>query len=259
MEPIKASEMTETGQMHPKFMVIGTSGGGKTTALTTFPKDWRVLVLDMFGNKESLEGCENVEILSYSDPDPKDPTAFQELIRDWLEIISMLSEDKFPYQVLALDTMTGLLRFIEMHILRMNPDNKGIGGAASQPHYRGLAHMSAEFIQGLIAFPTCIVINAHSELIRNEQTGSLQYQAIISGARMRNTIYSYVGEVYRAFGEPGEELDKEGNPTTEFFWQTQPDREWTMLKSVLNKKQKVFGKYLEPNYEALLKRRGLVK
>ena len=259
MNPIKASEMAKLGQMHPKFMIIGTSGGGKTTALTTFPKDWRVLVLDMFGNKESLEGCKNIEILSYSDPDPKDPTAYMELRNDWLEIVNQLNEEKFPYQVLALDTITGLIRFCEMHILRTNPAQVGIAGSPSEFHYRGLSHAVGEFIMGFIAFPITIVLNAHAELLRNDATGTFQYRAIMSGARWRSTIYAYTGEVYRAFGEPSENLDSEGNVTTEFFWQTQPDREWVMLKSVLNKKQEVFGKYLEPDYEALLKRRGLVK
>jgi len=82
MNITKAEDMIQRGLYHPKFMIIGEPGGGKTTALTTFPPSWRVLVLDFFGNKESLEGASNVEVISYADLDPKDPEAWLTLQQD---------------------------------------------------------------------------------------------------------------------------------------------------------------------------------
>ena len=242
-------------------MIVGESGGGKTTALATFPPSWKVLDLDFFGNKESLEGCPNVEIISYSDWDPSDPQAVIDMQKDKDEILELLANDEFPYQVICIDTVTGILRFMENHILYMHPDKKGIGGAPAQHHYRGLAHMSANFIMSFVGLPLTVVINTHAELQKDDYSGMFRYQAIISGARLRNTIYSYVGEVYRAFGEPSEKVDEEtGEPTTDYFWQTQPDSQWPMLKSVMNQKgANLWGKYVEPNYETLLKKRGLVK
>ncbi len=48
----KASEMDSKAVTY-NFVLIGESGSGKSHALMTFPKDWKILVLDMFGNKET--------------------------------------------------------------------------------------------------------------------------------------------------------------------------------------------------------------
>jgi len=253
MQITKAKDMIKAGKYHPKFFIIGEPGGGKTTALTTFPPEWKVLVLDFFGNKESLEGASNVDVISYADMDPKDPEAWLILQQDKRNLINQLEKKEFKWNVLAIDTLTGLMRFCENFILITNPDGKGIGGAPAMHHYRGLSHLLGEFITSFLGFPLTIVVNAHAEMDKDELTGAMIFKAIMSGKRWRNTIYSYVGEVYRAFGE----TDKEGK-STKFFWQTQQDTRWVTLKSTMNQGMKFWGKYVEPNYEKLLKRRGLV-
>lgn len=249
----KAENMITTSYL-PKFLIIGESGGGKTTALRTFPPSWRVLVLDIFGNKESLEGAPNVDVATYSDLDPKVPTSWALLEKDRREIIKAIQGGKFPYKVIVVDTLTGLIRMAENYILATNPDHKGIAGAPGELHYRGLAHVAAEFIQSIISLPLITVINCHVEFYEGREGEVSRYQIIMSGKRMRSTIYSYLGEVYRSFGTP----KKDGNGTS-FKWQTQPDSSWPMLKSVLNQGQKYFGKFIKPNYEELLKARGMIE
>lgn len=259
MEIISAKDMIRKGEYHPKFFIMGDSGGGKTTALRTMPSEWRVLVLDCFGNKESLEGADNIDIVSYSEYDPKDPRVWMEIDSDKRQLVRQLEGGTFPYDALVIDTVTGFIRFCEMHVLHTNPDGKGIGGAAAMHHYRGISHMMGEFLVSFLSFPITVVINAHVEFAQDEDLKVFRYQPVMTGKKWRNTIYAYLGEVYRAFGEPSDQTDKHGNPTTDFFWQTQPDPQWPMLKSVMNTGQQYWGKYIEPNYEAILKRRGVIE
>lgn len=256
---IKADEMLSIGEFRPKFFIMGSSGAGKTTALRSLPSEWKILVLDLFGNKESLEGCPNIEILSYSMLNPKDAFSFIQISKDKDEITELMTGSNPPWDAICLDTVTGLLRFIEVYILATFPEKKGIGGAPAEHHYRGLSHVSGEFLMSFIGLPCATIINAHSEPLETSGGGVIGYQAIMSGKRWRNTIYSYVGEVYRAFGEPGEELDAHGDPKTEYFWQTQPDDMWPHLKSVMNQMGKYWGKYVDPNYNNLLRRRGVIE
>ena len=124
---IQAETMLNEGTYNPKFMDIGSPGSGKTTSLTTFPLSWNVLVLDMFGNKESLEGCPNVEVASYSDLDPTSPHSWIQLEKDRKDLVSMLERDTFKWNVLAIDTITGLVRFCENYLLVVHPESRGIG------------------------------------------------------------------------------------------------------------------------------------
>lgn len=253
MEIIKAKDMIGKA-MHPKFFIIGHPGSGKTFALTTFPPEWKVLVLDMFGNKESLEGAENVEIISYSELDPSSAEAWMKIQQDKTRLVDMLSSGDFKWDVLALDTASGLIRFNENFILKAHPEKTGIGGAPAKHHYRGASHMIGQYITSFLGFPITVVVNCHA--LPDEDTGI--NTALMSGKRWRNTIYGYVGEVYRAFGDaiPAESEEDE---STQYLWQTQQDFHWPMLKSTLNQKMEVFGKYIKPDYGKLLERRGIVR
>lgn len=252
LEIIKASEMIAGGSYHPKFMLIGDSGGGKTNSLTTFPPSWQVLVLDFFGNKESLEGASNVDIISYSELDVKSIDTWPLILKEQRELIQMLDKNEFRWDAICLDTITGLIRFAEFFLLRQHPEKLGIGGAPAQHHYRGLSHIVGEFIMGFLGYPITVVICAHAEM--NEDDPGLTYRAIMAGKKWRNTIYSYVGEVYHAFGEP----DPEKEDATQYMWETQPSSRWPMLKSVMNQGGEYWGRFVKPDFWELLYRRNVV-
>ena len=255
VETIKAAKMTENPQLYtPNFLLIGESGAGKTHSLRTFPPDWKVLVVDLFGNKETLAGASNVEIVSYSDIEVSDSMSWPLVKKESKEIREACLNKE--YQVVALDTVTGLTRFNEFFVLRAHPDKLGVGGSPAQHHYRGMSHMVGEFIMDFINTPCYTVVICHAEM--NEDDGMLTYRAIMTGKRWRNTIYSYLGQVYRAFAEIDPEAG--GEETTQYIWQTQPDRRWPMLKDVMNSPTGYhWGKFVRPNFHELLYRRGVVK
>lgn len=256
---MSAAEMIAKKKFRPKFLLIGESGGGKTTSITTFPSHLKVLHLDFFGNPESLEGAPNVEIIRYGEWDPKDPVAYTTLMSHKQDIVRMLDKGTFPWDVLSLDTLTGLTRFIELYVIATNPQHLNIGGSPGEFHYRGIAHLSAEFIMSFLSYPVVTVMTAHTDYYPAQDSGVSRYFAALVGKKARNTIYSYFGEVYQAFAQPNAEegTDKFGQAKMQYRWQTAPDTYWPMLKSVMNTRGAYWGRFVEPNFAKLFEKRGV--
>ena len=251
----KASDMMVTGNYIPKFMLVGPSGSGKTTALTTFPPEYKVLVLNFFGNPESLEGAENVDFITIQDLKPESGQGWLALEKVKRKLIAKLVAGDFPWDVLAIDTVTGLMKLAMNYTLMTNPKHTNIMGAPAQLHYLGYAHAAEQFIMGFLGFPIITVINAHAETFISEETKLQINRAVMPGNVMRNTVYTYVGEVYRTLSHP-----HATDPSkSEFKWQCQQDSQWPILKSVLNQKGKYWGKLLNPNFAELFKMRGIKK
>lgn len=254
MQIQKASEM-DTSKIKYNFVIVGESGSGKSHSLMTFPKGWKVLVLDMFGNKETYAGDPDIEVISFSDLNPDASTAWPEIQSVKRELVKMLDSNKFRWDVIVTDTATGLTRFIENFILTTNPDGRGIGGAPAQHHYRGMANLTGKFITSFLAYPVINVINCH--VSPPDQEGQIAHKAMLTGKVWRNSIYSYVHEVYNSrthqYKDPA--TKEEG---TQWAWQTQGDMRWPMLKSVLSRGGKYFGKMVEQNYSKLFYKRGLI-
>lgn len=258
---IKASEMDATAPTH-NFVIIGESGSGKSHSLMTFPKGWKVLVLDMFGNKETYAGDPDIEVIPFSDLDPSSPTAWPSILSVKKDLVSMLEQKTFKWNVLVVDTVTGLTRFAENFIVGTNPTGRGIGGAAAQQHYRGISHICGQFFTSFLGFPIVNVLICHVSPPYDE--GQVANKALITGTVWRNSLYSYVHECYRSFGQSYKEEIVSGDgkkrveERTQYVWQTQVDREWPMLKSVLSRGGKFFGKFVEPNFSKIFARRGLI-
>lgn len=256
---MSAAEMIQRKKFRPKFLVIGESGGGKTTALTTLPQHLKILHLDFFGNPESLEGAPNIEIIRYGEWDPRDPVAYTTLMSHRQDIVRMLDKKTFPWDVLSLDTLTGLTRFIELYVIATNPEHKMKHGAPGEYHYRGIAHLVSEFVMSFLSYPVATVMTAHTDYYQDQSSGISRYFAALVGKKARNTIYSYFGEVYRAFAEPDAEkgMDKFGQAKMAYWWQTAPDTYWPMLKSVMNTRGQYWGRLVPPDFSALFEKRGV--
>jgi hypothetical protein len=252
----KASEMKPLSENY-NFVIIGESGSGKSHSLMTFPKGWKVLVLDMFGNKETYAGDEDIEVISFADLNPEAATAWPEIQGVKRELLSMLEEGKFRWKVLVVDTVTGLTRYIENYILMTNPEKRGIGGSCAKQHYRGISHVVGQFITSFLGFPISNVLVCHATNVYGED--EVAHKALITGATWRNSIYTYVHEVYHSYGHSYKEDDEKGESKTQYIWQTQPDIYWPMLKSILSRGGKYFGKTVEPNFSKLFFKRGVIE
>lgn len=252
IQTVKASDIDQQKTSY-NFVIVGESGSGKTHSIMTFPNDWKVLVLDMFGNKETYAGDSNIEVISFSDLDPGAASAWPKVQEVKRQLLSMLNAGTFPWDALVVDTITGLTRFIENYTLMTMPEGKGVGGSPAMHHYRGMSHMTGQFITSFLAYPVVNVLICHVNPPESE--GQIAHKALLVGKTWRNSIYSYVHEVYHAYAHNYKDGDKEN---TQWVWQTQPDLPWPMLKSVLARGGKYFGKLTEQNFSKLLLKRGLI-
>jgi len=267
MEIIKAKSLIEDKYFTPRWMLIGDSGSGKTTSLTTWPKDQRMLVFDFWGNKESLVGADNIDIVSYSTLDPTSMQSYAKALADQNELVMELESGECPYSVVVYDTLTGLGDCMLYYTLSMPKAGGGMlatgpGGSPSEIHFRTLSHLMGTFIKRLIAYPIPLIVIAHLQPLTNKKGDFLGYEAVVWGKKTRATIFTYFSEVYRQFATPTdneESVDKFGEQPQEFFWQTKSDLDWPMLKSVINTRGEVFGRFIDPDFTSLLKRRGLIK
>ena len=241
---IKANEMNTVENYIPKFLILGASGQGKTHALQTFPPDWKVLVFDLMGNKETLyhKSNENISIIPIL-------TEFPDPIKGMQSFRTMMAEarDDDEIKVVVLDCLTGLMNYAEKHALRFHSDKTGIAGAPAQLHYRGVAHTVKEMLNNFISIPKILVVNAHIE--QREDAHKIMRNMPVATGRLRATIGSNFGEVYLA--EKTE--TKSGYNHT---WTTCPNDNYGMLRSTINRAGELWGnEKIEPNFTKLLERR----
>jgi hypothetical protein len=257
MEIYKASSMKDDQLFLPRWLIIGDSGSGKTTALKTWPG--KLFGFDFWGNKESYEGAPNIDYVTYSHFDPRDPAVYVQYRRDFGEVRDLIVKGVFPYSAVFLDTLTGYGDILLNYTLNLDKASgesmaKGPGGAPTEAHFRAVSHLMHTFIEELVALPLPVILNCHSEPLSDKSSVN---RAVVWGKRSRSTIYTYFSEVYRSFGVPTDKLDSRGEPITDWFWQTQPEVDWPMLKSILSDGGKLWGRFVDPNYSLLLERRGI--
>ena len=245
----------EDTQKPPKFLIVGASGSGKTTALGTLPPSMKGLLLNMFGNPQVLRNLphrKQVDLIDYEEWNIESGAAYFRMDKDRQELEAL---DPFPYDWVCLDTGTGLSRVCEHFGLASHPQGKGMGGSPGEHHYRGISWLVSQYIYQLLALPCIIIVHCHIDDEKDERLATYINRAYLAGGKNRKTIYGYFSEVYHAFGEP--EIDPTtGKTLQKFSWQTMPDQGWSFLKSTLNDTQRLFGTYIEPNYAKLLEVAG---
>lgn len=237
----------------PKFYVVGGPGSGKTTALGTLPPHMKGLLLNTYGNPQVLQGAPNeksIELIDYEAYSLEDGSAFYQMDRDRKELESFVAFDEFPYDWICLDTGTGFSRVCENFALATHQKGKGMGGSPGEHHYRGISWLVAQYIYQIIALPCIIIVNTHLTDEKDDRLGTMVYKAYLAGTKNRTTIYGYFSEVYHAFGEPDEE--KQGK--NRYLWQTSHDASYSFPKSTFNRRQELYGLYIEPNYTKLFER-----
>ena len=227
----KAREVTQENYLI-KALLVGPSGGGKSTFAATIPGN--SLVLDCDLRSESLVGLPGVEIFEIGEPDTDNPTAFDRLcqIKDELWDLAK-SPDGLPYDTIIVDGYTRLGRYAMYKALQLT-DSRGQkmatmpGGGPAQPHYSPQMTWVVNFSMQMLPLPCNVIFTGHVDIYEDKHLQSIHFYPKITG-KIRTEVSSWFNETYLC------EYKKE------YLIHTLPQGRYDFLKSSLNTR----GKYWE--------------
>lgn len=181
-----------------KLLNGGKTGSGKSTLGMSVPG--RKLILDYDGRKESLAGFPDVEVISFPEPNRKDPAAWDKAtgLRQELWAVARKSKENFPYSLIMEDGLGSMLRFCMNWCLTLNP-KRGFGGAPVEGHYGALATNAMGHIIGMKALPCHYILNCHLAPMTDATDGSIVYfpQSPIGGKMVPNSLPAEFNEIWR--------------------------------------------------------------
>ena len=206
-------------------LVYGDSGNGKTVFATSFPSPMKVFDFDgkimsavsYWGQKDATRLTQiDVEDLQSMNAHPEQYSKFYTLLS---QLESQAKAGNFPWKTVVLDSLTTWCDALMREIVRQNPGIKGAApGLPGLQHYGLFGSKFREQLSRLLALPCNIVVTAHIDITKDENTGEILRRPLVIG---KNASYLPIifGEVYRAFAET-----KDGK--TEYWAQTQASGSW---------------------------------
>lgn len=223
---MKLSEI-QAGADFAKVLILGPSGVGKTVAACTFPG--KIWVAD-FDNKISSAVkfyeddkalLDRIEVSQYGkqavigDPKIGRKPRMRAFLDDVQKLFDLHNKNQpLPYDTIVLDTITTFVdslledyRYVsQTAVKRPNIDQN------SQSDYGLLATHFKQVITGLLSLNANIVFTGHTELLKDETSGSITNEILIPG-KMSSKLGIYFEEVYFA------KIAADGKR----IWQTKPD------------------------------------
>lgn len=174
-----------------KLLLIGHPGAGKTCFAATMPGP--VLYLDFDNKVDSAalfhrakpELLKNIEVRQLSTSFVSDPIAeFTKIISN--ELIPAQKAGDLKYKTIVLDSISSFSHAALMHILQTNPGIKGVitaqGKMTDQTHYGVLLREFKRLIPGLLTLQCNIVMCAHIDTYKDQNTGVIIREAAMDGS-----------------------------------------------------------------------------
>lgn len=183
------SEIKTEGNV--KVLLIGAPGAGKTCFAASFPGP--ILYMD-FDNKvdsaalfykDNPELLSQVEVRQLSTSFTADPMAeFNRIVAT--ELIPQQRTGEMKYKTVVLDSISSFSHLALMHILQTNPGIKGVvtaqGKMTDQTHYGVLLREFKRLIPGLLTLPCNVVMCAHVDTYKDQNTGVIIREASMDGS-----------------------------------------------------------------------------
>lgn len=223
-----------------KALLLGDSGGGKSTSAMTLPG--RKLVVELDGREESLAGFPDVEIIPIQEEDPNKPRAMDDLVRLKDELWEAArSPEGLPWDSLIVDGLTMLNRYAMNAALNLRDSKgraltRGLGGAPAQHHYLPQMQYVTQFCMQLLPLPCHLCFTGHVDLYQDETDKSIHLYPKVTG-KTRTEITSWFNETYLC------ERKKD-----RYVWRTAPYSRYTWLKSAANQLGRYWGSELEIDF-----------
>lgn len=233
MGPQPLSLANKASSPYHRILVIGDSGTGKTHFLGTMPKPF---VADFDHGLATLYG-KDVKFMQFTD-------------KNWLEFKSVIKEWKtgpqWECETFCIDSLTMASEAALTWVMTKN------GRSGQQPTVQdwGEAIREVKDVLNHVTTLGCnVCVVAHSQLVKDEVLGDLQYLPLIYGKDLPHRLGIYFDEVYMTTVVPS---IKGGAKVNEYKLQVKPDSRMKILKSRMNTDGKIFELYEEPNFVSLV-------
>jgi len=238
-----------------KALLVGDGGSGKTRGALTVPG--KKLHIDTDGSKEVLLGMQDVDTIPIREPDPKSPQAYSALEKLTREIDALIKQGKFPYDAIIADSVTRIYA-ISMNYAKLLDPARNKGDSPVTTHWMIQKDKAMSFIEWGLHLPIHFICTVHEEAEKDELLGTVQILPAVTGKDARGLSPRF-REVYHCFTKE-EELKVQGETVrgAKFYWRTQPEPQRPYLKSSMNTMGQYWGPIVEPSFEQLLKKRGIL-
>lgn len=175
-----------------KGLLLGPSGGGKTTLAVTLPG--KLLLIDLDNRAESVIGFPNVEIIDCHDPNPDSPKACTKIQNILKELWDQVTRDRFSYAGVIIDGLSALNRVYMNWALLLDP-GVGLGNTPARQHYNPQMFGITRLIQGALPLPCHVVLTAHLRMFEDKTSGVLEWLPNMYG-NTRTEICAWFNETY---------------------------------------------------------------
>lgn len=240
------------GPDYVKLLLLGSSGAGKTVNSMTFPKPIHVMDFDnkissavKFYEKDK-DLLEQVSVTQLGkmpikgDVASKRDSRMTAFNKELQKIYDLQNQKKpLPFKTLVVDTITTLTDSIledyrmvsQLAIKRPNPDQN------SMSDYGLLINHFKQYLTGLLALDCHVVFIGHTQLMKDDQTGSITNEVLMPGS-LASKLGIYFEEVYFA------KVNTQGN----HLWQTKSDSKTSFCRT-----QRKLAAEIPANYAELIK------
>lgn len=243
LETAKPADVVTSETYLIKALVVGKTGSGKTTSAgLTLPKP--LLVIDYDNRAESIAGTLDISVIKLL-PDFKAPLRWRDS-EDLIEELYKAHRDgKLPYKSILESGLSSMNRMAMYWALLLDP-KRGLGGSPAQQHYGPQIKSLQDHILSMLALPVNYVLEAHYELVKDEETGGTVYLPMLFGQKARTELPGMFNEVYHCYHA----TDKENKER--YYWHTSGFSRFDFMKSSINNP---VGKYWADPVEIDLRER----
>jgi hypothetical protein len=223
----KAKEIDEK-TYRIKALLVGPSGGAKSTLAATVPG--RKLVVDLDQRSESLVGMPDVDIIEIGEPDIDNPTAYDKLVQVKDELWDLANAGELPYDAVIIDGYTRLGRYAMYKSLQLT-DAKGQkmstmpGGGPAQPHYSPQMTWVVNISMQMFPLPCHVIFTGHVDIYEDKLLNTISFYPKITG-KIRTEVSSWFNETYLCEYSPSQ---------GKYLIHTLATRRYDFLKTSLNR------------------------
>lgn len=231
-----------------RALLLGESGGGKTTSATSLPG--RKLLVDLDLRSDAIAGVPATEVIRIVESDPDKPTAWNEAIQLRDEIWAAIKSNSFAYDGVIWEGFSSMTKLCMNFCLSLRTKTgqlaeRGFGDTPAQHHYGPYMAEMSKFIFSCLSMPVHTIFSGHYYVYEDATTNKVEYWPKLYG-NIRTEVGSWFNEVYSCYNltqtiKEGTEVKKK----QKYYWQTASDAKFGFLKSSLNQ----LGKYWQSPIE----------